>query len=1490
MAATELRKDLRDRQPRHIAATGPEVPVRQRRLNTRLLVGTVLVISVAGTAGYFWHSYQVQRTADAFLQRATQLANEQDWRAAYQNVNRYLHLEPNDSAAREQRIRAAQFHDKAFSDPRGKLRSVELYYAALGVVQEDKLESQLRGRLCELLLELQRYRTAESEALQQLKKNPQDAPALRCLALALCGQIRAGKLTGLSSEGRSVGQSLADAVAANPEDTELAVRLAEIYRDFPDLLSVRQRVVAATVRDRDEAADKILDSHVAGHPDSSAAWLARHEYRVRYKLEGAEEDLQKALKLAPDDSNVVFAAAQFRRHQGGTGRNQAVAHLERLLDQIDPKNEPAILALGEIYLAEGQTDKAISVWKMGLEKIGKGAISLNAQLATVYITQGKVEQAELCLDAFDRGFRSRGLRIPDSVRKSVAQSRNLLRARWLIKKAEVERNNIFLLKAIPLLQRFTGSGGNPSEHVREILNAWLLLAQANVSLNQWDSAASAYEHASKLEPRSAAYRRLAADCWFSAGRPSLAARGYEDALSIEDEAESWHSLALARLREQSVLPVEERNWKFFEVPFARVEAMAEAGRLAQPWRAGLLKADYLMARAEEEFQPDKALAVVEPLLRKTEAQAPESPELLQRLLVGYETLGAHEDADRIAAKLEALTDGEHETPLARVQLHMLRKQYAEARRLVEERLNSLSSSEDREKLEALLVRIRMAQGEVAEVRRDLAPANIDGTDDLQQILTMADLALQERDFETAQEWEIKLRNLEGDDGFVWRYLRAMRLVTSASDRADPGLSQAKEDQEAVELARPSWPSTHVLKGMLREKSGDEPGAIAAYEEAIRYGESRTVVFHRLIYLLRNDAAKAQKYLSMMRDPGAVASGLADLEIYIAARAGKMERALMLARREVKRRPNDAAAHFWLARMLTNNAPRDAEATSELLQAARDAYARAVDLDPQSAQNWSGLFLFFLRTDQAEMANQTIELMEKKATLTPVRKADLMAQFYALLQQRDKAEAKLKEALQLDDTDVDIHVRLAGLCLESDPVSAEKHLRTVLKLVPSHDHARRMLASILASRGGSQEWQEAVALLDADKDKDPSYYDARLQAMVLAQRRGAENLAKAREILEELITDVEAATPGDRLLLARIYEIEGSQAAAQRQYMALVARQAPNAQQLAAYVEYLFRQNKWDAAEHWLSRLGQVAPIDLGTAALKARWLHRMKREEEVEPYLEELAAKIEPTLDTIPQREQLYFRMGQIYASVENFVASERWNRRLFELAPKSFGSLARSLARQGRKTEAIQLCLAASSSDASARPAATLCMVLLTGPNSAADWDLAKPLLVRARSEHEDNAQLLMSLANAYYLQQEQGQAIELYRRVIRMVPKSPMALNNLAALLAEQPDQAEAALEYIDRAIEFKGHHPSLLDTKAVILIHHGTPQQAIPLLKTAVASTEPDPRYGFHLALAYYRTKELAKSREQLQKAIEDGLSQYVLSPLEQELLAEMNAALL
>lgn len=106
-------------------------------------------------------------------------------------------------------------------------------------------------------------------------------------------------------------------------------------------------------------------------------------------------------------------------------------------------------------------------------------------------------------------------------------------------------------------------------------------------------------------------------------------------------------------------------------------------------------------------------------------------------------------------------------------------------------------------------------------------------------------------------------------------------------------------------------------------------------------------------------------------------------------------------------------------------------------------------------------------------------------------------------------------------------------------------------------------------------------------------------------------------------------------------------------------------------------------------------------------------------------------------------------------------------------------------------------------------------------------------------------------------------YRFVIDLDSENVEALNNLAALLSDNPLSVDDALRYAQKAKELSPTDPNISDTFGWLLYQKGLFRESIPVLESALGNSNPVTRY--HLAMAYARNGDSKRAKVFLAEAM-------------------------
>src|SRR5205814_1618881 len=137
--------------------------------------------------------------------------------------------------------------------------------------------------------------------------------------------------------------------------------------------------------------------------------LARARYRARYGFPGVDPaaDIARALEVAPDDAEVLLAAADLARRKGDL--DTARARLEHGLDK-HPDSAALYQAMASLETGAGRPEEAVSWLRKGIEAQPKGRRDAKAAmaflLADTLVDLGRPDDAEAAI----KDLRTDGLR------------------------------------------------------------------------------------------------------------------------------------------------------------------------------------------------------------------------------------------------------------------------------------------------------------------------------------------------------------------------------------------------------------------------------------------------------------------------------------------------------------------------------------------------------------------------------------------------------------------------------------------------------------------------------------------------------------------------------------------------------------------------------------------------------------------------------------------------------------------------------------------------------------------------------------------------------------------------------------------------------------------------------------------------------------------------------------------------------------------------
>jgi tetratricopeptide (TPR) repeat protein len=988
-----------------------------------------------------------------------------------------------------------------------------------------------------------------------------------------------------------------------------------------------------------------------------------------------------------------------------------------------------------------------------------------------------------------------------------------------------------------------------------------------------DQQLAAMKRVAKADPRSVAAREGQASALLALGRLDEALDQYRRLLP---EAPGLRLTVVRLLLARNLgLPADRRPWDDAD---ALMKGAPEDARKTVDF--ALLEADLLLARGKDEEAACKdavckvlAANYAHPeelrgwlaLAALAQRQKKDDPAAGRRAALRWLDLAAKEAADGAGlrvARAELLTRGAKPEEATRV----LQEQEEAARK-------ALPASE-RLALARGLAGLYMRADARKDARRLWAEVAREAPRDLESRLSLFDLTLDADDLAEARRVVAELKEIEGDNGAFWRYGEAARLVREARDGGAPqGLAEARRLLAEADARRPGWPRVPFALGLLEEQEGNFDEAVKKYRDAFAAGEREPRLVRRTVELLlaQRRPDEAQEVLRAAEQRAPLSGDVARLAAEVSLLEGdKGERALELADRAAKA-SKDYRDHLWRGQVYWAAGQKSG---------AEAAFREAVKLAEKAPEARVALVAFLVAAGRKKDVEDELEAARK--ALSPEALPLVLAPAYEALGLRDKAEEQHLALLKARPDDPALLRGAANFYLRGGQAKeAEAALRALVRsrqrgAEATAAWARRVLAVLLAASGDHRRTGEALALLDENQKggrSDPE--DERARAVVLAVRPGERR--KSIQVLEASF-DRLRPTPYEQFLLARLYEADRNDRKAGELLHALVStRDGDNAFFIGSYALFLLRTGDVTGANDWLARLKAKEPKEARTLELEARVRSKQGKGDEAVEKVKKLIEQERKKRDEPLVLAQAGLLLEQMEQPREAENLYRDYVKEAEARSPDSALALVGFLARQRRLDEALET-LEAKAPRCTPEGVARLGVAALRlGEPQGPHFRQVERLIEAARRARPGSTDLLLTLADLRDAEGRHAEAIRLYREVLGATPENPLALNNLAWLLALHEGQGAEALELLDRALKVAGRASSLLDTRGVVLARLGRLAEAIHDLEEA-AAVAPSGALYFRLAQAYLAARERDDARKAWRRAQELGVKPYHLHALE------------
>jgi tetratricopeptide (TPR) repeat protein len=1186
-----------------------------------------------------------------------------------------------------------------------------------------------------------------------------------------------------------------------------------------------QRLAQYLFRDLRSPAEakQVIERMIAACPTVAEAYLTRARLT---KATGGDPsaDVRKALELEPAnaDACLMRAEAQQKARQLADARDTLAAGLK-----AHPDDGRLIRALAWLELNRGQVGAAVACLEDGLTRVPDGTDLL-------------VPLADLLVDLGDTDRTAGILARLEGRKTEVAR----LQVKYL--KGRLAMRSTDWAEAAKLFTELrTEAAHLPG------LEAQCTLLFAVCKQRQGDTAAEhdALRVLLNKDPNHLTGRTTLALSLLNAGRPAEAIREYESAVQNPLAGPGVHA-ALARLKARELARGggQPGDWPHLDRIARELERQTPAGSAD----AVLLRADLLAARGEY----DKAAAVLQdeasrrPGDRRVWAALTDAVVKVAGVAAG---LGVLDQAQAIAG------DGP-EVRLARADLTA--RDPARLRPL-DPLLDQTDTWPEADQVKLLYGMVEAFDrvgddAKAAAVCKSIAarrPA------DSSVWLTLAERATQVKDAKLADEAIAAAAKLD-PTGRPAALLAAWRNQPGAIN----GLKKAFGPN-------PDRGDACVAMGKLLIAAGDASG-IRFLDRAVRLDPTRF--------------GPAVAYLSAVNDPTAFLDRLSrdhrwagePLRRAVAGAARKLpadraQRLLTAAKPFVEGEPGGLG---WLS---------DALLACGLRQPAAEVSEKAVEHRLATADDW--LRLALRTADVGGDAGRVFAAAKPK--LKP-------ALFFAAAASFTESPAGANWSPPLDTPADRRGYTQARLAVQLSRFRRNEAVAMLTKFVqaqpPAADAvwAKRNLAMLYAVRGGPNDRANAMALLNESTDvPGESADEKRSSAAVLTalsrhldgpDRKAA--LTRAIKLLQQLVGETRSAR--DAFLLAQLYRANGDRAASVQVLNGMLQADPRNLDYLVMALEELTERGEFVAAEPFAQRLLTLHPTEFRAVAAAARFECQAGRADKALALAEGYVRTADATAGDLPARSARAAELLDELARLPK-VKGTPAGKAMVQSAVDKFAELATSrpeavvaaaglLAADGRHAEAFALLDKHPALPAPLRAAAGLAVVRQPGGGDR-QRDKVAGWLEAAAAEAPTAASVQVNRGEFFALTQQYPQAEAAYRAALKLDPKNVVALNNLAWVLAPDPDRTAEALDLVSRAVAEVGLTGELLDTRGRIRIAG----RKLDLAEQDITDALTQDRTGlrlFHLAqlrLADTPPKT-AEAREAFRQAKAKGLNPTAVHP--------------
>ena len=1413
-----------------------------KKLNIPLLL-FLIVGFIASAIGIRWlHGYQVGKSVDGLLARAGAAKEKGDVEEQIRLLRRYLRYEREDFDTKTELFRIVR--EQAMED--GNILTLLRNFTVLenslmeagdheGMRREAYISANTMGRW--------------ADAEDHLRQLPEES-------LTAKDHVNWAVIMWRKGDGPEAEKKLCKLIGFDMESLNFDGQEAEA----PTEVDAYTALAMIYMRDRTEHDDatipmRILDKSIELNPDSADAYLKRAGFRREHFKDGSgrEEslaDVRRALELEPNELGVIAVAARTAFSENDfTWAEEILARGK----ELHPDNPYIYRLMATSSRQQNKLEEAIERLNAGLEKAPSNA-ELLSQRAELELDAGQLDAARQTIKRLSEKRSFNGIRL------------QYLKARGLIAEQNFMPASKILEKLVPAIPE-----GNSlrSQIERRLANCYRAMNMTDklqeLSLNQ-DSAQGRFEQARNL---------------MSQARYEEAARLYRELMSEESVTDDGRRLVMRQLlsaliQAERAKPVARRNW-------TQVDKIAAGFMPKQenPIVREALEIDLLVQKGMEREA-----------LNRVEAAISRYPREASFRMTFAKLTPDYQQAMDLLDRLQESMRNSMEVRLAQVNRVMSKQDPEETKARIGSYVAELGLYEAEDK-RTLLTSMATAYRHVGLRDEALALAKqrvTDGDNSIRALLGYFDMAVEAKQDEMINDAQERIAQLATKDSAEWRICEARRRVekikAGEGDDLDP--SHIMTLVEAARQERPNFAPIYAIRADVLLLQNKDEEAIESLRTALQFRPGEPTYLSALYSTLKDNNRIAEANAVVAQMPG--------------YQSGSAQAVMAEVSQLLQTNPNAAVAKAEETFSPDSDDPNVLQNLANVYMAAKQhekavrVLQRGVSVDPGNRRMWLQLVRSLMSAGQQEKAKSVVP---KAGERIPESERYLaMGQMYSECGDLPNALAMYDKGLDRNPNDTLILVnkaRIHQFSKENDEYTAT--LDRILKINPSNEidkasveQARRMKAQQLHSTGSYSEFENAIALLELNRNERGKLFgeDLLLWLQICASRPEASSRRKATDLLSQLRSERDL-TVTESVIFAELRYQDGNWKDAESMMLDIMAK-TNNPAYTIKYISWLVERRDTSSAARYMANSGldveapQVLPYAMMILAQQNRSKDAYTRLQKLVPkklnngqaaIILEQVAKYDPRFFTAAKKHwDLFMKTNpnQISNYIE-FLArmpDAAGVESALSLAEKELGQAIKD-----KKTSVAQyyvsLGLRALRSNRTSIP------------KNSPYYSRVYKWLSLVKQAGVDDLNATWNQFEFFDIRQDYDQLKTLYSKFLDRTDTTEMqravVRNNLAFLYALSNDGTRA-LSTIGDAINELGPRPDFLDTRGLAYLVNGQINEAIEDLKQA-ADGNPDSGVLFHLALALYKGQQFEEAAKNLDQSLELGLDPDALSSPERQL---------